>query len=70
LNASKYVIYRSEFETADVTKMNKVAEVLENRFEYPFNKDAKQEKYAYYVVEAVCTDGSTIIVDNVKKVQT
>lgn len=70
VNASKYVIYRSEFETSDVTKMNKVAEVTENRFEYPFIANAKAEKYAYYVVEAVCTDGSTIIVDNVKKVQT
>lgn len=70
MNASSYVIYRSEFETSDVTKMNKVAEVTENRFEYPFIKNAKTEKYAYYVVEAVCTDGSTVIVDNVKKVQT
>jgi len=70
LNASSYVIYRSEFETSDVSKMNKIAEVTENRFEYPFNKAAKAEKFAYYVVEAVCTDGSTIIVDNVKKVQT
>jgi hypothetical protein len=70
VNASKYVIYRSEFETSDVTKMDKIAEVDQNRFEYPFNKAAKKEKYAYYVVEAVCTDGSTVIVDNVKKVKT
>lgn len=70
LHASKYIIYRSDFETSDVTKMSKVAEVTDNRFEYPFNKNAKEEKFAYYVVEAVCTDGSTVIVDNVKKVQT
>jgi len=50
--------------------MNKVAEVEDTRFEYPFNKSAKEEKFAFYIVEAVCTDGSTVIVDNVKKVQT
>ena len=70
VNADKYVIYRSDFETTDVTKMSKIAEVMDTKFEYPFNKNAKTEKYAYYVVQAICKDGNGVIVDNVKKVKT
>lgn len=70
LNVSKYIIYRSDFETTDVSKMNKIAEVTDTKFEYPFNKDAKTEKYAYYLVQAICTDGNWVIIDNVKKVKT
>jgi hypothetical protein len=44
--------------------------VTEPRFEYPFNANAKEEKYAYYVVEAICTDGTAVVIDNVKKIQT
>ena len=50
--------------------MNKIAEVTDTRFEYPFNKNAKKEKYEFYVVEAVCSDGNGVIIDNVKKVNT
>lgn len=70
VNADKYIIYRSEFETTNVSQMSKIAEVTEPSFEYPFNANAKEEKYAYYVVEAICTDGSALVMDNVKKVQT
>jgi len=69
-NVEKYIIYRSERETSDVTKMQKVAEVTENRFEYPFNKSAKQEKYSYYAVQAICKDGKALVIQDIKKVQT
>jgi len=50
--------------------MNKVAEITGTMFEYPYTANAKTEKYAYYVVQAICSDGNGIIVDNVKKVVT
>lgn len=70
VNVVKYVIYRSDFETTDVSKMNKIAEVADTRFEYPFNKNAKKERFEFFVVEAVCSDGNGVIIDNVKKVNT
>lgn len=69
-NVEKYIIYRSERETSDITKMQKVAEVNETRFEYPFNKTAKQEKYSYYAVQAICKDGKALVLQDIKKVQT
>jgi hypothetical protein len=36
--------------------MQKIAETNETRFEYPFNKNAKQEKYSYFAVQAICKD--------------
>ncbi|AHB40962.1 hypothetical protein P148_SR1C00001G0152 [candidate division SR1 bacterium RAAC1_SR1_1] len=69
-NVEKYIIYRSERETSDITKMQKVAEVNETRFEYPFNKTAKQEKYAYYAVQAICKDGKALVMQDIRKVQT
>ncbi len=50
--------------------MQKVTETEENRFEYPFNKSAKQEKYAYYAVQAICKDGKALVIEDIKKVQT
>lgn len=69
-NVEKYIIYRSDRETSDTSKMQKVAEVTENRFEYPFNKNAKQEKYSYYAVQAICKDGKALVLQDIKKVQT
>lgn len=67
-NIEKYIIYRSEFETSEVSNMQKVGETTGVMFEYPFNKLAKQEWYAYYLVEGVCKDGTTLKIDNVKKI--
>lgn len=67
-NIEKYIIYRSEFETSEVSNMQKVGETTDTMFEYPFNKLAKKEGYAYYLVEGVCKDGTTLKIDNVKKV--
>ena len=68
-NVDKYIIYKSDRETSDTSKMEKVGETTDTRFEYPFNKASKKDQYAYYVVEAACTDGTNIRIDNVKKVK-
>lgn len=67
-NIEKYNIYRSDFETSDTTQMQKVGETTGTMFEYPFNKLSKKEVYAYYLIEWVCKDGTTIKIDNTKKI--
>ncbi len=68
-NADSYIIYRSEFETNDSTKMQKVGETTGTMFEYPFNKASKVNQYAYYLVEAACKDGTSLKIDNARKIQ-
>ncbi len=68
-NADKYIVYRSDFETSDVSQMKKVWETTETRFEYPFNKFSKKDEYAFYVIQALCKDWKEVKIDNVKKVQ-
>jgi len=70
INIDKYVIYRSDFETSEVSQMQKVGEKTGTMFEYPFNKLSKTNTYAYYLVEGVCKDGTTLNIDSVKKIQT
>jgi len=67
-NVEKYQIYRSDRKTTDVSKMDKLWETTDTRFEYPFNSNTRTFLYAYYVVEAICTDGWTAVIDEVKKV--
>lgn len=68
-NAENYIIYRAEFETSETDKMQKVGETTGTMFEYPYNKLAKKEEFAYYVVQAACKDGTNIKMDTVKKVK-
>ena len=68
-NIEKYVVYRSDFETSDINNMQKVGETTETMFEYPFNKLSKKEGYAYYLIEWICKDGTTLKIDSVKKIQ-
>lgn len=68
-NAEKYFIYRSDSPTTILSEMRKVGETTSTRFEYPFNKDALQEEFAYYAVVAVCPDGKEIQIDQVKEVE-
>ena len=35
-----------------------------------FNKSSKEEKYAYYVVQAICKDGKALVIEDIKKVKT
>lgn len=68
-NIEKYIIYRSEFETSEITNMQKVGETTGTMFEYPFNKFSKKNEYAYYLVEGVCKDGTSLKIDSAKKIQ-
>ncbi len=68
-NIDKYIIYRSDSETSDVSQMKKVWETTDTKFEYPFNKFSKKDEYAFYIVQALCKDWTEIKIDNVKKVQ-
>lgn len=65
----KYSIYRAENETNDIRDMQKVGETSDTRFEYPYDPKAKKDQYAYYAVQANCTDGSSLQIDDVKKVK-
>ena len=69
LNTTKYIIYRSETQTSDLTQMKKIGETTWTMFEYPFNKFSKDKEYAFYSIAAVCKDWNEIKIDDVKKVQ-
>lgn len=66
--ATEYTIYRSDFVTNSVDQMQKVATSPIAQFAYPFDASASQDQYAYYAVTATCADGSTLQVDNIKRV--
>ncbi len=66
-NVDKYEIYKSERE--DMCDMKKVWETTETRFEYSFNKYAETDQYAYYQVQAVCSDGTNVTIDEAKRVK-
>ncbi len=68
-NVEKYIIYRSD-EKTDIDHMQKVSETTGTTFDYSFNPNAKNEKYSYYAVQAICKDGKTIVMDDIKKVKT
>lgn len=69
-NVEKYIVYRSDFETAESSQMQKIGETTGTMFEYPFNPNpaSHQYKYAYYLVEAVCKDGTNLKIDSTKKI--
>ncbi len=66
-NVEKYLIYKSDF--ADWSNKKYVGETELPRFEYPFDAKAKEETYAYYSIEAVCTDWRKMMVSEANKVQ-
>jgi hypothetical protein len=66
-NVTKYEIYKSDRE--DMSDKKKVWESNESRFEYPFNKYAEQDEYAYYEIQAICSDWVAISLENVTKVK-
>lgn len=67
-NAQSYIVYRSEFANTAISDMQKIWESSDTKFEYPFNKLSETDQYAYYAVQAVCSDGVGVLIDNVKKV--
>ena len=66
-NIQKYRIYRSDF--ADMSDKTFLWETEIPRFEYPFDKTVEEDIYAYYTVEAICTDGEKVELTHAKKVQ-
>ncbi len=66
-NVTKYEVYKSDRE--DMSDKKKVWEVEEARFEYPFNRYAEQDEYAYYEIQAICSDGTNVTIDEAKKVK-
>lgn len=67
--ATKYIIYKSEWESNSLKTMQKVWETTGTRFEFPFDSTSKKDLYAYYAVEAVCEDWNNMQIDKVKKVK-
>lgn len=66
-NTDKYLIYKSDF--ADNSNKTFIGETKLSRFEYPFDKTLEYDQYAYYTVEALCTDGEKLVIANAQKVQ-
>ncbi len=66
-NATKYEIYRSDWE--DMSDKKLVWETTEASFEYFFDKYAEKDQYAYYQVQAICSDGTSVLIDQAQKVQ-
>lgn len=68
-NVDKYIIYRSDTQT-DISNMQNVWETTDTSFQYPFNPNAKTEKYSYYAVQAICKDWKAVVIGDIKKVKT
>lgn len=66
-NVSKYLVYKSDYE--DGANKTFLGETQLPRFEYPFDKTSEEAVYAYYTVEAICTDGASVMIADAKKVQ-
>lgn len=66
-NVTSYEVYKSDW--ADMTDARLVWNLTWTRFQYLFDKDAKKEEYAYYQVQAICKDWTSVIVDKAQKVQ-
>ncbi len=67
-NVEKYIVYRSDRETSNIADMKKVWESTDTQFEYRFDAKTRKYTYAYYAVEAICTDGANLQMWSVKKV--
>lgn len=66
-NVQKYLVYRSDF--ADGSNRQFVGETTVPRFEYPFDTTAEEDIYAYYTVEALCSDGEKLVLTEAEKVK-
>lgn len=66
-NVTSYEVYKSDW--ADMTDARLVWNLTWTRFQYLFDKDATKDEYAYYQVQAICADWTTIIVDKAQKVK-
>lgn len=65
----KYIVYKSSKEEEKIEDMQKVKEVEDNSYQYPFDPEASENKYANYAVVAKCSDWVVKQIDQVKKVK-
>lgn len=66
-NVQKYLVYRSDF--ADGSNRQFVGETIVPRFEYPFDKTSEEDIYAYYRIEAICSDAKNLVLTEAEKVK-
>ena len=66
-NVISYEVYKSDRE--DMTDARLVWSLTGTRFQYLFDKDATKEEFAYYQVQALCPDGTSVVVDKAQKVK-
>lgn len=70
-NIEKYEIYRTSTANSktSISDMEKIGETKDNKFEYPFDINSKEDKFAYYAIQGICKDGQKIQVGNIEKVK-
>lgn len=66
-NVRRYEVYRSD--RADMTDSRKVWDLTWTRFQYLYDENATKDEYAYYQVQAICSDGSNVVIDKAQKVK-
>ncbi len=66
-NVRRYEVYRSD--RADMTDSRKVWDLTWTRFQYLYDENATKDEYAYYQVQAICSDGSNVVIEKAQKVK-
>ena len=67
--ATSYEVFRSEFMTDSIQDMQRIGETTENRFAYPFDPFAAQDEFAYYAIQARCSDGTNVKIGATQRVK-
>ena len=63
--AEKYVVFKWD----KVTDLRKIVEINDTQYQFPFDENASENVYAYFVVKALCSDWSLHQIDKVKRVK-
>ena len=64
--ATNYTVYRWDSSAND---LQKVWDTTDTKYPYPFDPTKETNQFAFYKVEATCSDGQTLQIDGVKQVQ-
>lgn len=68
-HADSYIVYRADQSVSSTSQMSVVATTKDTKFEYPFDKMSKVDKWAWYAVEAVCENNDQKQVGDMQKVK-
>ncbi len=68
-NITKYIIYKAEDINWTPWTFVKVAETIDNKWEYPFDNMAKKDIYAYFKVVWICKDNKEYQIWQIQKVK-